>query len=209
MAAPPCVSHPFWQFLPRETFPDLSGSREIFDPGLRLSLSTMSEARTICNLDPSEWVNKVTQSAQASLHASTNFKDPRGEPRPVDPMRARSIFNDVIAISASKLQEASDTQHEILQDATVGIWISYADMEKRLRQFQQASAVYTRAAEIDEVRTCDMFWHAYLTYLEERGKPQKTREALLCALQCLMPCPDSDRICGKFCDSGRPVMGAG
>ena len=102
---------------PCETFPGPCGPREIFDPGLRVSPSTLSEARTICSLDPSEWVNKVTQSAQASLHAST--KDPRGEPRPVDPTRARSIFNDVIAISASKLQEASDTQHEILQASAI------------------------------------------------------------------------------------------
>ncbi len=53
-----------------------------------------------------------------------------------------------------------------------------------------------------------MFWLSYLTYLEERGKSQTTRKVLLCALQCLMPGPDSDRIWGKFCDSGRPVMGA-
>jgi hypothetical protein len=34
MTAPSCVSHPLGQFLQRETFPDLSGSRENFDPGI-------------------------------------------------------------------------------------------------------------------------------------------------------------------------------
>ncbi len=107
--------------------------------------------------DPTAWAENV----------KLIFKDTK---TPVEATCARIIFKDVIGIADPRLHAEKDpAQQALWQKATIDVWIAYADMESRLRQFKAAANVYIQATANDAVRTSRRFWMSYLMFLAGNG----------------------------------------
>ena len=123
------------------------------------------EATDICGPNPTTWAKDVQLKGQTAL------EDKWSDSKVLALEGARSIYKDAICSANSRLRAESDpAQQGHMKKAIVETWINYAGLEKCMRQFKQASVVYTQAAENDAVRSSPIFWNSYLDYSDQRDR---------------------------------------